>query len=445
MKIYLFSPVEKEFRNNFYHHIRLQNIKITGLISLVVSLTAFVVRVIAELLPQTKALSPMVVHELRIINTSLIVTSLVFALIIMFVRKKVGIMQQNRYHFLTLAYAVVIIGDFMALTFSAQHNPKNTMTMMLIGALCVAVLLVFTLRELLCIIALSMLTFTLFFHLFQIDPIVRVFNYIIFCEIMLCFFVISRLLYSYHANYFIKLKTIENKNEEIAQINQLKTEILGLVAHDLRNPIYGIRSVVQIMQEYESTPEQEVKYRDWILDAVNTAEQIIEELLHAAREQDGKKLQTNYISLNEWLSTVYDSWQQQTSVVPHRLVLELPPREIKAHVHTGKLQRVVDNLLHNAAKFTPENGEIKLGLRPHRGGVRIYVTDTGIGIPPELLPTLFDRFTPSRRVGLNNEPSTGLGLHICKQLVQQHGGNIHVNSQENRGTVFNIDLPLTVL
>lgn len=444
MKIYLFSPVEKEYRNDFYSHIRQQNIKISGLLSLVIALAALVVRVVAELTPQLTALPQQQLHELRLANSLLIGSSFLFTLIMYVLRKKVVVEQQNRYHFLSFIYALLTQGNFMFLTFVSQHNPKNTMTMMLIGVLCIAVLMVFSLTELLALIIVSSIIFIGFFSIFQVDPVTRAFNYLVFAELMLCFFIVSRLIYSYHANYFIKLKTIENKNEEIAQINQLKSEILGLVAHDLRNPIYGIRSVVHLMQEYPYTPEQEEKYMHWIMDAVKTAEQIIEELLQAARQKDGKKLQTNYVSLNDWLEDVHDSWKQQ-STYHQRLLLELPSKDIKAHIHTGKLQRVVDNLLNNAAKFTPENGEIRLGMRPHRGGIRIYVTDTGIGIPPELLPTLFDRFTPSRRQGLNNEPSTGLGLHICKQLVQQHGGNIHVSSQENKGTVFNIDLPLSLL
>ncbi|WP_343691380.1 HAMP domain-containing sensor histidine kinase [Chitinophaga sp.] len=332
----------------------------------------------------------------------------------------------------------------MALTFLAQHNPKNTMTMMVIGLLVIAMVQVFSFFQLLTICFITGVTFSSFLHLFQVDPLQLVGNINIFWLMMCAFYVVSRMLYSYHANYFIKIKTIERKNEEIAAANKLKTEILGIVAHDLRSPISGIRSVLHLMQEYPFTPEQENKYLQWIGEACGTADQIIEELLTAARQSEGDKLQTNYVCLNDWLENVRDNWQQQ---VKHqqRLLLELPQGEIKAHIHTGKLQRVVDNLVHNALKFTPDGGAITLGMRPHRGGVRISVTDTGIGIPQEMLPNIFDRFTSARRKGLHHEPSTGLGLHICKQLVQQHGGNIYVSSQENKGTVFNIDLPYTVL
>jgi two-component system, OmpR family, sensor histidine kinase VicK len=444
MKLYLFTSIDVTFRKDFYYNIKTQNLKVTGLVSFIIAIASTITRIIADALPQTHALPAQQFHELSITNFCMLSCSFLLAAIIFIVRKKIAVTQQNRYHFLTLIYAQLFMCSSMAVTFIAQHNPKNTMTMMLIGALAIAMIFVFSIWELLLLIGITGVVFTMFIHIFQVDPVARIMNHFVFWEIMLCFFVISRLLYSYHANYFIKIKTIEKKNEEIAQANRLKTEILAIVAHDLRNPISGVRSVVHLMQEYPYTPEQGEKYMEWIMDACKTADQIIEELLLAAQKSDGSKLQTNYISLNQWIENVRDNWEQQ-SKHNRRILLELHPEEIKAHIHTGKMQRVVENLLHNAVKFTPEDGAITLAMYPHRGGVRISVTDTGIGIPQQLLPALFDRFTASGRTGLNHEPSTGLGLHICKQLVQQHGGNIYVNTKENKGTTFNIDLPYSVL
>ncbi|SFD84849.1 Signal transduction histidine kinase [Chitinophaga sp. CF118] len=444
MKLYLFSPIESAFREEFNYNVRNLNLKVTGVVSFVVAIAASVVRIIADSLPQTHALPQQQFRELSTTNICMISGSFLVACIVFIIRKKVPVNRQNQYYFITLLYSQVVISCTMAVTFIAQHNPKNTMTMLLIGVLVVAVAFIIAIWELLILIGITGIIFTLFIHLFQVNPVTLAMNHFVFWEIMLCFFVISRLLYSYHANYFIKIKTIEKKNQEIAQANQMKTEILAIVAHDLRNPISGIRSIAHLMQEYPYTPDQETKYMEWIMDACKTADQIIEELLLAAQKNDGNKLQTNYISLNQWIENVRDNWVQQ-SKHNRKVLLELHPKEIKAHIDTAKMQRVVENLLHNAVKFTPEDGAITLGVHTHRGGIRISVADTGIGIPQQLMPALFDRFTSSGRPGLNHEPSTGLGLHICKQLVQQHGGDIHVNSKENKGTTFNIDLPYSVL
>ncbi|MCF6406321.1 HAMP domain-containing histidine kinase [Chitinophaga filiformis] len=444
MKLYLFSPIEKKYREEFDHHTMLQNIKVAALIALTVAITATTVRVISWFVPYQVMVSSDQFNEYRIINNYTITTSTLFAGLLFFLWKKSAPKQQIRYHFISILYSLSFIGACMALTFIAQHNPKNTMTMLLLGLISVGVLLVYSLRNLLLIAGSTIVTFMLFFHVFQVSADARALNYVVFWLIITCFLFISRLIYSYHANYFIKLKTIEDKNREIEKANQLKNKILAIVAHDLRNPISGIRSVTHLMQEYPYTKEQEEKYLCWITDACKTADQIIEELLMAARQRELDLLQTDYVSLNDWLKHVRDNWLQKSNF-NREIGLELPPQELKARIHTGKMQRVVDNLLHNAAKFTPAEGNITLGMQQHRGGVRISITDTGIGIPEALLPTLFDQFTASSRQGLNNEPSNGLGLHICKQLVQEHGGNIYVSTKENQGTIFNIDLPFTLL
>ncbi|MBW8687805.1 sensor histidine kinase [Chitinophaga rhizophila] len=443
MILYLFSPIDRKYRGEFNQHTKQQNIKVTAYIALIVTLVTVSTRVASWIVPYQDMLLPEQYTEYLLINNVMISVSAIFTFLLFLIKKRPDPKQQNRYHFVSIIYTLLFTGSCMALTFVAQHNPKNTMTMLLLGLLSVGVLLILSIRNLLLLSGSAIFTFVLFFDLFQVSPETRALNYVAFWLIITCFIFISRLIYSYHANYFIKIKVIEDKNEEIEKANLLKNEILAIVAHDLRNPISGIRSVTHLMEEYPYSPDQENKYLYWIKDACESADQIIEELLLAAKQRDAGILQTDYISLNIWLQEVRDNWLQKSGF-NHRIALELPPRELKARIHTGKMQRVVDNLLHNAAKFTPLEGDITLGMRQHRGGVRISISDTGIGIPPALLPNLFDQFTSSSREGLNNEPSNGLGLHICKQLVQEHGGKILVYSQENKGTEFSIDLPFTL-
>lgn len=444
MRLYLFSPIEKIYREEFNEHTKLQNIKVTAFIALIVAIITIAVRVASWIIPYETMLPAEQFAEYVFTNNCMIIVSVFFAALLFLIRKNPDPKHQNRYHFISIFYTLLFTGSCMALTFIAQHNPKNTMTMLLLGLLTVGVLLIFPIRNLLLVAGANIVTFMLFFDVFQVSADTRALNYVAFWMIMACFVFVSRLIYSYHANYFIKIKIIEDKNREIEKTNQLKNEILAIVAHDLRNPISGIRSVTHLMEEYPYTPEQENKYIYWIKDACETADQIIEELLLAAKKRETDHLQTDCICMNDWLRDVRDNWLQQSGF-NRSITLELPPQELRANIHTGKMQRVVDNLLHNAAKFTPAEGSITLGMRRHRGGVRISIEDTGIGIPEALLPNLFDQFTSSSREGLNQEPSNGLGLHICRQLVTEHGGNIHVRSQENKGTVFNIDLPFTLL
>ena len=107
----------------------------------------------------------------------------------------------------------------------------------------------------------------------------------------------------------------------------------------------------------------------------------------------------------------------------------------------ARMQQVVSNLLSNALKFTPAGGTVTLGARLHEGKVRLRVQDTGIGIPGKLHNQLFDKFNPTRRTGLHGEATTGLGLFIAKQIVQLHGGDIWLESREQEGTTFFVELP----
>ena len=105
------------------------------------------------------------------------------------------------------------------------------------------------------------------------------------------------------------------------------------------------------------------------------------------------------------------------------------------------MRRVLNNLIDNAIKFTPEEGKITLELQKFKEKIRISVNDNGIGIPQDLQPFLFDRFSRAGRSGLNGQRSYGLGLSICLQIIQEHDGELHIESREQQGSSFHIDIP----
>lgn len=106
-----------------------------------------------------------------------------------------------------------------------------------------------------------------------------------------------------------------------------------------------------------------------------------------------------------------------------------------------KLMQVMNNLISNAIKFTPENGVIEVEIEDKQASVQIVVRDNGIGIPEELQPYLYDKFTRARRRGLNGEDAVGLGMSIIKTIIELHGGNIRLESKENEGSAFFITIP----
>src|SRR5205814_6881473 len=108
-----------------------------------------------------------------------------------------------------------------------------------------------------------------------------------------------------------------------------------------------------------------------------------------------------------------------------------------------RLRQIVGNLLSNAVKFTPQGSvAAKVDLNPANGGLRLVVTDTGVGIAPEKLPALFEKFTQADNSATRRFGGTGLGLAICRELTQMMGGSIHVESIEGQGPTFTVELPL---
>jgi hypothetical protein len=187
--------------------------------ALAVAIVTITVRIISWIVPYQKMVSPIQFYEYPLINNFMAGTSLFFAALLFFIWKKAAPKQQNQYHFISILF-LAFTGGCMSLTFVAQHNPKNTMTMLLRGLLSIGVLLVFSIRNLLLIAGSAIVAFMLFFHLFQISADTRALNYVAFWLIITCFLFISRLIYSYHANYFIKIKTIKDKNREIEKANR---------------------------------------------------------------------------------------------------------------------------------------------------------------------------------------------------------------------------------
>jgi signal transduction histidine kinase len=110
-------------------------------------------------------------------------------------------------------------------------------------------------------------------------------------------------------------------------------------------------------------------------------------------------------------------------------------------INHEKFQRVMDNLIGNALKFSRERSNIEIDISKKDFKIIIEVKDKGIGIPPNKLPIIFEAFTKAGRPGLNGEQSTGLGLSIVKQIVEKHNGTIEVESDEGKGSVFRVILP----
>jgi two-component system sensor histidine kinase VicK len=150
-------------------------------------------------------------------------------------------------------------------------------------------------------------------------------------------------------------------------------------------------------------------------------------------------LKRDRVEVRTVLGEALDQLQQGEELLGHRFTYSLPPEPVYANLDVNKFCQVIINLVSNAFKFTPDEGQVSVTVEASPGSVRFHVQDSGI--PVALLPVLFERFTPARRHGLRGEPTNSLGLMLCKTFVEWHQGTITVASTEGVGTTFTVEIP----
>lgn len=154
------------------------------------------------------------------------------------------------------------------------------------------------------------------------------------------------------------------------------------------------------------------------------------------------ELRLERIDLVAWLRVVMDEYQRSEQHTHLQFSFTTTEDPIYASVDLNKLQQVVNNLISNAIKFTPDGGHIAVSLAQQPAQLLLTIADSGIGIPAELQPVLFEKFTKARRPGLRGERTTGLGMSVIKTIVGLHQGRIRLESAEGAGTTFYIELPV---
>lgn len=339
-----------------------------------------------------------------------------------------------------LLYALLFILACIYLSFIPQQNPKNNMTMYLLGTLSVGVLWILSLPEAVLLMLCINTCFTLGVYFTSLPLEQEVLNCFGSVFILTCFFVLNRMIYSYRINHFMQLQDIQSQKQEIQKISRAKSDILGVVAHDLRSPFANIEMITKLIQRKKLSASQEEQYLDLILTSCQKSKAIINDLLEMARIEQDDSYPLYKSDINVYLKEVYAEWQQHLNGTK-QLVFHQSEKPLYVNLNKEKFARVLDNLLSNANKFTPENGVIELKVAPSGNEVIISVADSGIGISQKLIPFLFAPFSKAGRKGLKGEASVGLGLSITRKLVEQHKGTIEVSSEEHRGTTFSIKLP----
>jgi signal transduction histidine kinase len=233
-------------------------------------------------------------------------------------------------------------------------------------------------------------------------------------------------------------KKLRESEEELRYLNQTKDKFFSIIAHDLKNPLGGLVSLTELMnQNYEQLDEQERREISILMnDSARQLNTLLENLLHWSRVQLGKMpYKPEYIKIKGVVEECF--LLQKLNATNKKIKLQNTVEEnVSVWADADMLSLILRNLISNAIKFTPENGSVTLSAVKKEQEYQIYVADTGIGLTDEEKDKLFRLDVRFSTAGTNDEPGTGLGLLLCKECVEKQGGTIWVESVPNRGSRF---------
>ncbi len=233
---------------------------------------------------------------------------------------------------------------------------------------------------------------------------------------------------------------------DIREADQRKNEFLSMLAHELRNPLAPIRNALQIIGLQGSSESTLQWALEIIARNVHQLVRLVDDLLDVSRITRGKiRLQPEPLDMAAVVAQAVEISQPLIEARRHHLTVSVPPEPVWVHGDGTRLAQVLANLLNNAAKYTDEGGSIWLTLACENGDAVVRVRDTGIGIPPNMLASIFDLFTQVDRSLDRSQGGLGIGLTLARRLVEMHGGRLAASSAgANRGSEFVVRLPVLV-
>lgn len=219
------------------------------------------------------------------------------------------------------------------------------------------------------------------------------------------------------------------------------------VSHELRTPLTSVKSYLEALDDGALTEPVAPSFIKVSLDETNRMMRMITDLLSLSRiDNDNSTLEVELINFTAFMTYIlnrFDQIQQQNSVPGKRydIIRDYPLRPVWIEIDTDKMTQVIDNIMNNAIKYSPDGGQIIVTMNTTETQLIISISDQGLGIPKKDLPLIFDRFYRVDKARSRAQGGTGLGLAITKEIVKQHNGFIWAKSDYGKGSTFTIVLP----
>jgi signal transduction histidine kinase/CheY-like chemotaxis protein len=224
-----------------------------------------------------------------------------------------------------------------------------------------------------------------------------------------------------------------------------KNEFLAMLAHELRNPLAPISNAVHILRVSEGDPAKLVWARELISRQLAQLVRLVDDLLDVSRITRGKiELEIESVDVAQVTAAALETSKPNIDAYGHTLSLQLPSEPLHLEGDFARVAQVLSNLVNNAAKYTPKGGRISLSAAREGDQVVFRIRDSGVGIPPEFLGSIFDAFTQVDRTLARSHGGLGIGLTLVRRLVEMQNGTVAVRSEgRNRGSEFTVRLPAT--
>lgn len=232
---------------------------------------------------------------------------------------------------------------------------------------------------------------------------------------------------------------VMNDITQLKELDRVKSEMVRMASHDLKNPLMGAMLHLDLLQA--SAQDEQQALIDVVNQQLDRMERIIGGVLDLERLKDSAKAGET-VELNPLIEDVMRDLKRYADQKSLTLEAALPDDTLRVIGDVDQLERALANLVENAIKFTPEGGKIAVCVTCSQGKAQVEVRDNGIGIPQALQPMVFERFFRGQQPGAEHVAGSGLGLNIVKTIIEKHGGQVWLVSEEGQGTSFFVSLPL---